>query len=102
MVTQGFRLRCADAVSPLWRSDIGFPEIPLMEDVEMSRAMRTVGKLVRIDPKIRVITSSRRFQERGLLRQWLQNSLNIMRYLYLGATAEDIARVYRTSREADR
>jgi rSAM/selenodomain-associated transferase 2 len=79
----------------------GFPEIPLMEDVEMSRAMHNVGKLVRIDPRIRVTTSSRRFEERGLLRQSLQNGLNMFRYLYLGATPEDIARSYRSSREAE-
>jgi len=75
----------------------GFPEISLMEDVEMSRALHREGKLVRIP--LRVVTSSRRFQERGPLRQWLQNICSMTRYLYLGATPEDIIRVYRSSRE---
>ena len=75
----------------------GFPEIPLMEDVEMSRALHQEGKLVRIP--LRVITSSRRFLERGPLRQWLLNICSMIRYLYLGATPEDIIRVYRSSRE---
>jgi len=79
----------------------GFPEIPLMEDVEMSRALNHRGTLVRIDPKIRVITSSRRFMERGLIRQSLQNALNMIRYLYFGATSEDIAKIYHSSREKD-
>jgi GT2 family glycosyltransferase len=77
----------------------GFPEIPLMEDVEMSRALHNAGQLVRIPPQYRVITSSRRFAERGFLRQSLLNGMSMIRYLYLGATPEDIARVYRSSRE---
>ena len=79
----------------------GFPELPLMEDVELSRALHDAGKLIRIDPALRVTTSSRRFQERGLLRQIIQNAINMFRYLYLSATAEDIARAYRSSRERD-
>ncbi|MGC9398482.1 MAG: TIGR04283 family arsenosugar biosynthesis glycosyltransferase [Anaerolineae bacterium] len=77
----------------------GFPEIPLMEDVEMSRALHEVGRLVRIDPTRRVITSGRRFAERGYLRQSLLNGWNMFRYLYLGATPEQIADSYRSSRE---
>ncbi len=75
----------------------GFPEIPLMEDVEMSRALHQAGKLVRIPQ--RVITSSRRFLERGILYQVLLNGSSMFRYLYLGATPQDIVRVYRSSRE---
>jgi glycosyltransferase involved in cell wall biosynthesis len=78
----------------------GFPEIPLMEDVEMSRALHKMGRLVRIDPDVRVITSGRRFAERGYLRQSLLNGWNMFRYLNLGATPEEIARSYRSSREA--
>ncbi len=78
----------------------GFPEIPLMEDVEMSRALHEAGRLVRIDPALRVITSARRFADRGYLRQSLLNGWNMFRYLRLGATPEQIARSYRSSREA--
>ena len=77
----------------------GFPEIPLMEDVEMARALHEAGRLVRIDPDVRVITSARRFAERGYLRQSLLNGWNMFRYLHLGATPEQIARSYRSSRE---
>lgn len=77
----------------------GFPEIPLMEDVEMSRALHEAGRLVRIDPDVRVITSARRFAERGYLWQSLLNGWNMFRYLNLGATPEQIARSYRSSRE---
>jgi rSAM/selenodomain-associated transferase 2 len=75
----------------------GFAEIPLMEDVEMSRALHQMGRLVRIP--LRVATSSRRFLERGPLRQWLLNTRCMIQYLYLGATPEDIVRIYRSSRE---
>lgn len=77
----------------------GFPEIPLMEDVEMSRALHKMGKLVRIHPSLRVITSSRRALEWGTLRQTLSNTWRMIRYLYLNATPEDILRSYRSSRE---
>ena len=76
----------------------GFPEIPLMEDVEMSRALHQEGRLLKIDDP-RVVTSSRRFLERGFLRQSLLNLWSVFRYLCLGATPEEIARVYRSSRE---
>ncbi len=79
----------------------GFREIPLMEDVEMSRALHRAGRLVRPPSHLRVITSSRRFVERGILRQSLRNVWNVFRYLYLGATAEQIAAVYRSSRESN-
>ena len=75
----------------------GFPEIPLMEDVEMSRLLHREGRLVRL--RLRTVTSSRRFLERGVLRQTLLNVWNMMRYLYLGATPQEIARSYRSSRE---
>jgi rSAM/selenodomain-associated transferase 2 len=75
----------------------GFPEIPLMEDVEMARALHRQGRLVRIP--LRVVTSSRRFLERGPLRQSLLNIWSLIRYLYLEATPEDIARAYRSGRE---
>ncbi|MDY7078218.1 MAG: TIGR04283 family arsenosugar biosynthesis glycosyltransferase [Chloroflexota bacterium] len=77
----------------------GFQEIPLMEDVEMSRVLNGIGRLVRVPLPMRVITSSRRFAERGAIRQSLLNLYCLIRYLYFGATAEEIARVYRSSRE---
>ena len=77
----------------------GFPDIPLMEDVEMARRLHSSGRIVRVP--LRVTTSSRRFLENGPLRQWLLSFRCMIRYLYLGATPEEIARVYRSSRERD-
>ncbi|MEE8390191.1 MAG: TIGR04283 family arsenosugar biosynthesis glycosyltransferase [Anaerolineae bacterium] len=75
----------------------GFPELPLMEDVAMSRTLHREGKLVRLS--LRVITSSRRYLEHGSLRQALLNRWNLFRYLYLSATADEIVRTYHSSRE---
>lgn len=70
----------------------GFPEIPIMEDLEMMRSLNRVGRLVRIP--LRVTSSSRRFLERGPLRQfWLDVRL-VLRYLILGAAPEEVARIY--------
>jgi len=70
----------------------GFPEIPIMEDLEMMRSLRRLGRLVRIP--LRVTSSSRRFLERGPMRQlWLDVRL-VLRYLVLDATPEEIARIY--------
>lgn len=73
----------------------GFPQIPVMEDLELMHKLHRVGRLVRIP--LRVTSSSRRFLERGPLRQfWLDVSL-VVRYLYLGATPEQIAQDYYTA-----
>jgi len=72
----------------------GFPEIPIMEDLEMMRRLHRQGRLVRIP--LRVTSSSRRFLERGPLRQlWLDVRL-VVRYLALNAEPEEIARDYYT------
>ena len=75
----------------------GFPEIALMEDIEMSRRLKNAGRLVR--PTERVITSARRFEERGWVRQYLLNIYNLTRYLYFDATPDQVAASYRSSRE---
>lgn len=78
----------------LFRRVGGFPEIPLMEDLELMRRLHRMGRLVRIP--LRVTSSSRRFLERGPLRQlWLDVSL-VLRYLYLGANPEQLAEEYWT------
>ncbi len=44
----------------------GFPEIPLMEDVALSKALRRIGPPLCL--RRPVLTSSRRWEERGVLR----------------------------------
>ena len=70
----------------------GFPDVPIMEDLEMMRLLHRVGRLVRLP--LRVTSSSRRFLERGPLRQFARDVSFVLRYLYLGADPEELARSY--------
>jgi len=44
----------------------GYPEIPLMEDIALSRLLKREGRPLCLDR--RVVTSSRRWEEQGILR----------------------------------
>jgi hypothetical protein len=70
----------------------GFPEIPIMEDLEMSRSLAQVGRLVRIP--LWVKTSSRRFSGQKPRNQWLLCIRCVILYLYFGVTAEQIKTIY--------
>jgi rSAM/selenodomain-associated transferase 2 len=70
---------------------MGFPEIPLMEDIAFSRAMRRVGAPACL--RQRVSTSGRRWEARGVVRtiflMWR------LRFLYaLGVEPQRLARDY--------
>ena len=58
----------------------GYPEIPLMEDVAFSRAMKRVGKVACL--RSHVITSARRWQTEGvwrtMLKMWILKSLYLL------------------------
>jgi rSAM/selenodomain-associated transferase 2 len=69
----------------------GFPELPLMEDVELSRRLKRVSAPLCL--RERVVTSGRRWESRGVLRTvclmwWLR-----LRY-FLGASPERLRRIY--------
>jgi len=68
----------------------GFREIPIMEDYDLARRMTP-----RVVLPLAVITSGRRFLEKGLLRTAAINWTTIVRY-HLGADVEALARRYRT------
>jgi len=77
----------------------GFPEVPLMEDVEMGRLLSRQGRIRMVPLPLQVVSSSRRLLERGPFRQYCLTGWYRFRYFHLGATPEDIARAYRSSRE---
>jgi rSAM/selenodomain-associated transferase 2 len=58
----------------------GYPEIPLMEDIALSRALKRVGQVACL--KTRVITSARRWQTEGVWRtvfkMWALKSLYLL------------------------
>ena len=70
----------------------GYAEIPLMEDVELSKRLRREGAPLCIGEPL--TTSSRRWEERGVLRTILLMWWLRLGY-FLGADPTDLARRYR-------
>ena len=69
----------------------GVPDVPLMEEHLLCRALRRDGRLALADAT--VTTSARRFRERGVLRTyWRMFTVNLQ--WHLGATPEELARIY--------
>jgi rSAM/selenodomain-associated transferase 2 len=75
----------------MFRAVGGFPDLPIMEDFEMVRRLRRIGKLVIIPAS--VVTSARRWQERGFLRTTLLNQLVIVGF-YLRLRPQTLGRWY--------
>jgi rSAM/selenodomain-associated transferase 2 len=70
----------------------GFPEQPLMEDIELSRRLKRVSPPACL--RARAITSGRRWESRGVWRTIVLMWRLRLAY-WLGASAESIAKVYR-------
>ncbi|MDQ6982476.1 MAG: TIGR04283 family arsenosugar biosynthesis glycosyltransferase [Mariprofundus sp.] len=73
----------------------GFPDQPLMEDVEFSKRLKRHGRVACLREK--VITSSRRWEQLGIVATiWLMWKL---RFLYwFGVSPEKLAQMYRQTR----
>jgi rSAM/selenodomain-associated transferase 2 len=71
----------------------GFPDIPIMEDVEMIRRLGRRRVEVRTLPAP-LLTSGRRYRERGVVRTWLQHTALISLYL-AGVSPGRLARLRR-------
>jgi rSAM/selenodomain-associated transferase 2 len=69
----------------------GYPEIALMEDVALSKALKRLGPPVCL--RARVTTSSRRWERDGVVRTVLLMWSLRLRY-FLGADPSDLARRY--------
>ena len=70
----------------------GFPEIAIMEDVALSKKLKSFGNCIRIHKP--VTTSARRWETRGYLRTILL--MWIMRLLFwLGVSPQRLAKLYR-------
>jgi len=70
----------------------GFPEMPLMEDIEISKRLKRVSKPICITSA--VITSTRRWEEHGILRTVLL--MWQLRFLYfIGVSPERLIKHYR-------
>lgn len=69
----------------------GFPDVPLMEDVALARALRQCGRGRPV--RVPVVTSARRWRRRGLLRTILSMWLLKLQYL-AGRDPHTLARTY--------
>lgn len=61
----------------------GFPELPIMEDFELMRRLKPMGKIIILS--VPVITSARRWLQKGVFKTTIINQIVIIAYL-LGIT----------------
>lgn len=73
----------------------GYPDWPILEDLEFIRRLKRLGKLAILEPP--VATSARRFDERGITRTIVFNWLIFALY-FAGVSPERLARLYRDVR----
>ena len=69
----------------------GFPELPMMEDFELMRRLKRWGRIAIIP--VPVLTSARRWLQKGAIETTLMNQIAIIAYL-LGVSPERIKRWY--------
>jgi rSAM/selenodomain-associated transferase 2 len=73
----------------LFESIGGYPDLPLMEDVAMIRALRRRTRVARLPAPL--VTSGRRYRRGGVLRTWLKHTALISLYL-IGTSPARLAR----------
>ncbi len=81
--------------SSIFRKLGGFPNLPIMEDFEFMRRLRTLGKVTIVPAS--VLTSGRRWQKLGVVKTTALNQMAIVAYL-LGVSPHRILRWYRRGR----
>jgi len=75
----------------------GFANLPIMEDYEFIRRLRTSGRIVILSEA--ATTSGRRWEGLGLIRTTLINRLMLAGY-HLGVRPQKLAELYRNQRPA--
>lgn len=69
----------------------GFPDIPILEEMEFSKGLRKLGKTTLILPHIHL--SARRWEAKGVVRTTLNNWLITLLY-FIGVSPEKLAKLY--------
>lgn len=69
----------------------GFPEMPILEEMEFSKALRQLGKTTLVTPHIHI--SARRWETRGIIRTTANNWLITLLY-FLKFSPEQLAKLY--------
>ncbi len=70
----------------------GFPNVPILEEMEFSRALRRLGKTTLLTPYIHI--SARRWEASGIVRTTLNNWLITLLYSF-GVSPKKLAKLYR-------
>jgi len=71
----------------------GYPEFPIMEDVDLMRSIRRRGDVICIIPD-KALTSARRWEREGILFTTIRNGMLQTMY-YCGVSPKYLARFYR-------
>jgi rSAM/selenodomain-associated transferase 2 len=74
----------------------GFPELSIMEDFELMRRLKRFGKIVIISTS--VVTSARRWLQRGVFLTTVINQLVVLGYL-IGVNHNHLRRLYRQQKD---
>jgi rSAM/selenodomain-associated transferase 2 len=74
----------------------GFRELPIMEDFELMRRLKSMGRIAFIP--VPVVTTARRWLKKGVLQTTLINQIIILAYL-LGFSPKELAQWYRSPRK---
>ena len=69
----------------------GFPDLPILEEMEFSKSLRKLGKTTLIVPHIHL--SARRWEAKGIIRTTLNNWLITLLY-FIGVSPEKLAKLY--------
>lgn len=79
----------------VFRNINGFPEIPIMEDWELCRKMKSAGKIVLLPATI--LTSSRRWRKYGIWKTiWLMHKIKLL--YVLGVSPTELKKMYSDNR----
>ncbi len=70
----------------------GFPEVPILEEMEFSKKIRRLGKTTLVTPYIHI--SARRWERKGIVRTTLNNWLITLLY-FLKFSPARLAKLYR-------
>ena len=73
----------------------GFPNVPIMEEMGFSKALRKLGKTKMVHPRIHI--SGRRWKANGIIRTTAVNWLITMLY-FMGFSLERLAKLYQDIR----
>ncbi|MBH8555032.1 TIGR04283 family arsenosugar biosynthesis glycosyltransferase [Nostocaceae cyanobacterium CENA357] len=79
---------------PIFQQIGNFPELPIMEDFELMQRLRRIGKIIILPAP--VITSARRWLQKGIVKTTLLNQIVIIAY-FLGVSPKRLRNWYRQS-----